>query len=204
MNNNEITPKEYSKLLVRIKFLKKKYGHTLDRFETEEILNEIIVRRLEGKGQHQTIEQSVIDIIRKYNGRTRIDGSNPRGDFEKASEYIDDRVQYSRCDGINKDDRESVNRLSKHLGRDERMILKLHKDWGLNEIEIGDLFGVSESRISQRIKGIQERLHEKIKREESGFKRERPAIIQGILSKDEGRFTGMEFLETKAMEIKSF
>lgn len=80
----------------------------------------------------------------------------------------------------------------------ERAIMILLGQWGMSEVEIGNIFGVSESRISQRLKGIQKRLYARAAAEKS---RERKREMEALLLPDAEGESGLEQGSFERMEI---
>ncbi len=70
-----------------------------------------------------------------------------------------------------------------------RCVALLYHQWGFNEIEIGHLFGVTESRVSQWLKAVHSRLSERAKAEVARGSRERASGLEGLL---QGQGQGME------------
>jgi len=114
----------------------------------------------------QTIDQAVIDCLRKQSGRKGSINYNQRG-LLLQSESIEGR----RDLGYELEDRECYNRFANLFRGSQRTMFLLREKWGLNEIEIADLFGVSSSRICQRFQGIQKRIQQRIYAEEKGKSR---------------------------------
>ncbi len=121
---------------------------------------------LEGKHQHSTIDQMVIDYLRSTYG-----GTGLRSNLAKHS--------LERAHSVEPEDMERMLELSvqekapHRLDFDEcarwiedpidRCTFGLFFYWGLSVEEIGNLFGVGKGRISQRIKGIQRCILERLK-----------------------------------------
>jgi RNA polymerase sigma factor (sigma-70 family) len=57
---------------------------------------------------------------------------------------------------------------NRSLGREEKVILILRHLWGFNEKEIGELYGVSESRACQKTKVAEKKLQKSVSREKLG------------------------------------
>lgn len=171
----------------------------------EDCVQEILCRMLEGRHQHSTIDQAVIDYLRSTYGDSRV-----FGDIERQNHNFPDPLEPGDFDRILPMDfrRKSSNRLdfdecAKRIGNQiDRGIFGLFFKWGLNEAEIGNLFGFSPSRVCQRLKRIQSSISARIKSEESRDKKESQAKVAGLLSeKAKGNLRGMEQVSFERMEV---
>jgi len=135
--------------------------------DREDISQEVLLRMLEGKNRHSTIDQIVIDALRERAGRKGAPSYERRKNLYNSHGQEPGQLEtlIGSYDGTNSDDRIDINRIAGFLNGDDRAILLLSCQWGMNEIEIGNLFGVSESRISQRLARISERLSARVKKE---------------------------------------
>ncbi len=126
------------------------------------------------KGWRQTVDQALIDFQRKMFGRTRQCSDSDRksrqhlqvpGNATKNSE-IDRRVIDQPDGRIGSATRSGylaeVSDFLKGFESEDRAIFVLNALWELNLEEIGYCFGITESRVSQRLTSLQERISEKM------------------------------------------
>lgn len=188
-----MTDEQAKKLLMRAKASAKRLGFGSI---AEDLAQAVLLRFCEGRGQHQTVDQAVIDAIRAEFGSPRTPGHERR----KAVQRPVAGMEAARGIGVEPRDGLDFERLTGMLEERDRAIAKLIYVWGLTEQEIGDLFGISESRISQRHTVIQARLSEALAKEKPrahassrtevraqevqgpGFSREAPPSLEEILS----------------------
>lgn len=178
-----LNDKDIKKFKKRITYAFKKLSGRYDG--AEDCAQEILTRMLEGKHQHSTIDQCVIDYLRLESGRKGSSGYDSRKALAHANPYEPSRNFDTSGSSVRIDlgDRLDYERLLKLCGGQiSRACFKLWYKWELNGIEIGDIFGFSESRVNQRIKEVQKRLSERIKAEKSRAARERTKKMEGILS----------------------
>lgn len=163
MNIDERTAEKFRK---RAEYAATRMGFERDR---EEISQEVLCRMLEGKHQHSTIDQAVIDVIRKRFGRTGTPGYDKKHALAKSLQAGDGLENLESTignnDGTSLDDRLDIKRAIIEFRGRQRAIIVLRFIWGMNEIEIADIFGVTESRVSQWLKGIQGRLSKRAAQE---------------------------------------
>lgn len=175
------------------------------RENIEDCVSEITTRILEGRHQHSTIDQAVIDYLRKQYGSKRTLGSNPRKVLrpEDTKELHDnigsdrglfDSSKYGTLEhGI---DPWELHRLV--VGERNKIIFGLIHIWGLNETEIANLFGISSSRICQRIKGIQESLRQRVDKKKS--RQEKTSLEKILLQENDSHAWRVESFEDKKLE----
>lgn len=195
-----------------IKLLKKRisasfYKLTKGSEGVEDCIQEVITRMLEGRHQHATVDQAVIDYLRErrnFKGFRRsfkgeiypvsnsyeqgsfdqFIGSDPRGD-------LGDRIDFNKLIGLSRPWERAV------------MTLFFREEYG--QAEIGDLFGVSPSRVSQWLERIQKRICTRIA-QEARRQEAQSRKMERILSKETERVgRGVEQNPFERMEIgKSF
>ena len=158
----ELNEESIKKLTKRIQISSTKFGFG---HVSSEIVQTILLRMLEGKHQHSTIDQAVIDYLRSEYGDKRVGGYAERQSLNNACSYEQDDIDRFMQHDLG---RELAARrdFSGHLvwlGSKDRAITGLFYRWGLSEAEIADLFGVTESRVSQWLKRIQSCLSARIK-----------------------------------------
>jgi DNA-directed RNA polymerase specialized sigma24 family protein len=154
--------------------------------DREELSQEVLCRMLEGKNRSSTIDQIVIDALRERTGRKGQPSYDGRKNLYYSNSIGPEELQLPSRDhnGVTLDDRLDIQRGIDTFRGEERAFLVLRYVWGMNEVEIGNIFGVSESRISQRLTRIQERLSARIKKE-AGRERKRTGPVDQV-GKGEG------------------
>jgi hypothetical protein len=173
---------------------------------SEDCAQQILLRMLEGRHQHSTIDQAVIDYLRANHGNPRVSSYLTRKSVERAAVFEPrdlDRILELSNGG------ESFNGLDLTEcsgfigGQTDRAVFWLTYKWGLSEAEIGNIFKVSESRISQRISRIQKCIHARVKAKES---RETSGEVASVLRPEaERQLWGMGEVTFERMETgKSF
>lgn len=183
------------KLIRRYRAIAFGYGF---RCEADDIAQEAFLGGLERPKWKQTPHQRVIDAIRKLYGRDVGRGCpnpllNRLGDEDEEKILISTQKpsETHGIDGV--DFRKAVSSLG--IG-EERCIFLLRFAWGFNEKEIGNCLGVSESRISQRLKAIQKRVLEAMADKESGE-------VSGVSEKgDAGEAPGSELQGSRESKME--
>lgn len=120
--------------------------------QAEDIAQSVMLKYSEGLGQHQAVEHAVIDEVRKRFGRSEKDRENKSREIsllEEVACFPDVEDQFDVHWAINK------------LEDMDRVIVCLRLLWGLSGKEIGYCLGVSESRISQRLREIEKKLYKR-------------------------------------------
>lgn len=132
--------------------LTKYISNVLRRFSisesVEDFAQEYVLGVLEGKNRHQTIEQFVIDVLRKRSGRKGTSGYDQRLALVSARNIEDIQVSDRRAPQDNLDARIHSDRMRSFVKQRE---WHLYSE-GYSLKEIGELTGVSQSRISQKLK----------------------------------------------------
>lgn len=177
MEINFKNPDDVQKLQRRIKYAYNKITGYRDGWE--DCSQDIIMRWMMNPGGGQTVDQAVIDYIRTELGRTGTVNHEARQKFNNAlslsptnhegnhpGNVVDplDKIADSRCNHeryeIVKDFEKVTNDVS--LSVRQRVVTKLYYVWGLKCIEIADLFGITESRVSQILECTQLKLKKKV------------------------------------------
>lgn len=191
MNNDD-----YQKAKEKIERIYRKITGDYISPEAEDIAQEVICMRFSNpKSTNQSYRQSVIDCLRKRTGRKGSSGYQQRRLLVSAelTESIGDI-------GIDVGEPRNTWNFERFFRGTDRAILLLIIKWGLNEIEIADLFGVSSSWICKRYKRIQSRISERIT-QESKSARKRESKVEAILREKEKRnWRQLESFKDKAME----
>jgi DNA-directed RNA polymerase specialized sigma subunit len=115
-------------------------------------------------GRKATVSQLLIDYVRETQGATR-HAENKRIKLELHADGFDDEVLSDP--GITGTEPDLLNYLNLLEG-DDRAIMALKFAWDMTEPEIGAVFGVSGSRISQKVKEITARLRKRLNNLERG------------------------------------
>jgi DNA-directed RNA polymerase specialized sigma24 family protein len=199
--HRELDEKTIKKFEKRIRYATARYGRPDLGNEASQ---EILCRMLEGRHQHSTIDQAVIDYLRERCGSKKLLSHIERKNFEYANSYeqgsFDKFVSTSM--GGDLDARLDLGRVFSHLRAQDVAVMNLWIRMGYSEVEIGDIFGVSESRVSQWISRIQKCLSTRAKAEESRIRsREMAAVLpqkaegnqRGL---EQGPYQGMAFIES--------
>lgn len=167
----------------------------------EDCAQEYAVAILSGRSGHQTIDQFVVDYLRKRIGSTRSSRISARKLESHADSY--EQGNYDRsiraADGFAVDDRLDIVRMDGFLGGRDREIFRAYFVEGLSEAEIGDHHNVTESRVSQILKRIQSRLSERIAAPRSAREREERRKLASILF---GAWQRMEFETSRSLAFK--
>jgi len=147
-------PKAVHKLFKRATYVAKRRGYSelADDFAQEVALN-----RLSGRGRHQTIDQAFIDYLRSQYGRTGARGSG------SGSGRVPKHINHVNIDKI-RDLAEPTRDLAPprefaHLfrGREAELYRAYFVEERANK-SIGEELGITESRVSQLLSPIKERI----------------------------------------------
>jgi RNA polymerase sigma factor (sigma-70 family) len=136
-----------------------KYGFSE---HAEDIAQEVLLHFIEGRGQSQTIDQAVVDCIRKRFGRPGHPGATAKYALATAESIETDDGQrdfaapvreseFTECER----DLERAGRLFKGV---DAMIFQMRFREEMLQDEIAKILGVTESRVCQRINRIQKEL----------------------------------------------
>ena len=156
--------------------------------EAEDFAQEVV--ELTFAGRQTSLRYLFVDFLRARSGRKGDGGysARPIDGFgsvsiqaleDKAGRTLDQlggRVEPTMDDGL-----DAIGYLRSLWDPKLRCVALLRFRWGFNEIEIGHLFGVTESRVSQWIKSIQGRISERVKGEESAAQRARENRVEEVL-----------------------
>lgn len=143
---------------------------------------EVAIKTIEGR--KASTEQLFVDYLRKEYGDARLASGREKMRDRHAMQELADTVAASTrnsaaleqlCGGF-------------RIYGSSRAILVLYYKWGFHEAEIANCYGVTESRICQRLKEIQSSIYERIKKEESKLSEEAKGALEEILREEkEGR-----------------
>lgn len=169
--------------------------------EAEEISQAVLTRMLEGRHKHATCEQAVIDYLRSNYGRKGEPSYDLRQAFTlKRLSFEEYFIEHPGQFGTESPNRSYAFDILGYFRGVERAMFLLNHYWGFNEVEIGNLFGVSESRVSQRLQSLQGRLSARIKAE-AWNERKREGKMEGILLPEAESESGLEQGTFERMEI---
>lgn len=135
----------------------------------DDCVQEVLCRMLAGKHQHATIDQAVIDYLRANLVNKRVGSHLAKQRFQQPYSY--EQGEYDRTiqasDGRDLVDRLDTGRIRKFIGnKEDRIVFNLTTVWGMSEAEIADILGVGPSRVHQRLKRIQSGLSTRAKAKE--------------------------------------
>lgn len=152
-----------------IKNIQKKVRYSLRKFSGndygwEDVSQEVITRRLEGKGKHQTVDQTVIDISRSRVGRKGSPGYNERIKIAAAKTLEPKAAKklIAPADDFRLSDRISVEQMFSCFKGNDRVILILHYKYGYDQVEIAYLYGVTKQYINEKLRLLENRLRRKV------------------------------------------
>lgn len=163
----------------------------------------VIEQRL--KGRKGRVSNILIDYLRVTHGSTRVSGGCKGQKRETRAAFSGEGLEVADPRVVDPGARIDGEHLLRNLDSTSRAVFLLMHVWGLYEAEIGNLFGVSESRISQRLKGVESCLS-KAQKEGRSFrptKRRRGISQVGCLERQEiscEAFTIMARSESGEME----
>ena len=147
----------------------------------DDCAQEVIEQYLSGKSAKQTVDQAVIDYLRRDSGRKGETSYTLRQNLRQG-QSIDEPVFKNLSVGSvsqSLEDRLEVSRIIGMSHHWERAVMHLTFVEGYGQAEIGHFFGVSESRVSQWLARIQKRI---CKRMEAQEQRQRAREVQEVLS----------------------
>jgi len=171
--------------------------------DAEDCVQEILVRMYGGRHKHSTIDQAVIDYLRSTYGDSRVYSHDERNNLNFAVSIETGGTSLERLlrndAGGESLERLNLDECAGWIGNKiDRGCLVLFYKWGLNEAEIGYLFGFSESRVSQRLKRIQKCISARLKIKAS---RERAGQMEKVLcSEAKGNQRRLEQVQAEGLE----
>ena len=180
--------------------LARDWGHPEDADDASQY---VIEQRL--KGRKGCVSHILIDYLRETHGSTRVSGGRKGQKRETRAAISGEGLEVADPRVIDVGSRVDAEHLLRHLDSTSRAVFLLKHVWGLSEAEISNLFGVSESRIYQRLKGVESCLS-KAQKEGRSFrptKRRRGISQVGCLERQEiscEAFTIMARSESGEME----
>lgn len=178
------------------------YKFTRTNEGAEDCAQEIITRMLDGKHQHATIDQCVIDYLRKYRNHKGFSRGFEEQDYPVTNSYEHGSFDRFIADDSGRDvgmriDADRIIGMSKHW---ERAVMTLFFMEEYGKTEIGYLFGVTESRVNQWLQRIQGRISTRITQETSRQEK-RSGTLEKLLPEEAGRDEwAMEFGQSYTVE----
>jgi len=181
--------------LLTFKKLIQKYAFN-GGIDARDVLQEYECCLLEGKALNQKPKYFVIDYLRKHNADKRYLSNNVISQFEERGQAIVGGLpRFKLSSG------QDYFEYGKFIKGRDKIVFNLFYRWGINETEISNIFGVSLSRVSQRVKRISERIRKKIKKEKQ---REKKISLEEVLrEKTKREWWGVELFKSQEMEIGS-
>lgn len=179
----------------------------------DDCFQEVVTRMLEGRHQHATIDQAVIDYLRECRNlkgfRRHSEGkvapilhSYEQGEFDRTVAADSGRdvgagIDFDRLIGM-----------SRHW---ERAVMNLYFREDYGQAEIGNLFGVTESRVCQWLERIQSRISARIQAQESAIQRKREGEMAALLPQEAegvewrvGQFESEKMAKIESWAVASF
>lgn len=157
---------EYRRLRDRVAFIARRSGQLQ---ESEDFTHEILLQRYRGVGKHQTVDQSYIDALRRIGWGTRGGRSGYSGYVHSLDSCQDSKTFRSEIANTATNIPFSTDILSdfkvliEGLPQILRVITILIYVWGFTEKEVGHCLGVSDSRVSQRLREVEKRIQQVIR-----------------------------------------
>ena len=173
----------------------KRNGHSND---AEDFAQECCIYAFEKQTDEIFIRRRFSDYLRRNYDRKGTSSGDALWLARGAIDVYDDETHGSEPQ-IGYDDHRGTEHLSQ-LSRYERLIYVLSHKYDIPLTQIADSQGVSLSRISQVLKGIQQALHKKITRKESGISRNGEAEMERIFQTQRERMERGESCEMEKFE----
>lgn len=187
-----------------LKRIKARITHACYRFGLREEVDDVFQTFFVSGRRGQTIDQFVVDYLRRRSGRKGMPSYDKRQKLAQAKPIED--VEYKlACRGSPELDMEHRGDFFKLIGpvklERDREIAMLFYYWGYLATEIGDFYKVSESRVSQILKRVQGCVSTGIAQKARG-QRERALKVAevGEIETEEislGAFEGLAFKEPR-------
>jgi DNA-directed RNA polymerase specialized sigma24 family protein len=168
-----------------------KYGLTNE--DCEDLFQEYQLQKWL-RGYERNNEHLIIDYLDKRKDHSRDRATGNRVLHTKIAGYaeafsggrtiddvVDDRANKQRQFECSSE----ISKLLMFEDKTDAAMLRLKEIWGLSEAEVGNIFSVSESRVSQRIKRIQERLQSRAAKK-AALERKAKESLAGTLPENAG------------------
>lgn len=127
--------------------------------DADDLAQEVMLSYLSGNGAHQKVGHAVIDATRKLKGDPRTEVFAVRSAFESMGEGIENESEGIEDFSEILDRKQKLNALLDALQGADRVLVCLLIIYGMDHREISYCFGVTESRISQRLGGLSTRIY---------------------------------------------
>jgi RNA polymerase sigma factor (sigma-70 family) len=162
MKMKQLDNKTAGRLFKRAKFIAKQKN--MGDF-SEDLAQDVLKKYLEGKGQKQALDFAIVDSIRDFLGDSRTKNFEEKKAINNMTALHDKKGKliYDMTSEEIVGEGADFNKIISFLDNSDRAMVVLFYEWGLSLEEIGRCFGVSESRISQKLKEVQERLKKRVK-----------------------------------------
>lgn len=151
-----MTDAEANKFRKRALISAAKYGFSE---HAEDIAQEVLLHFLEGRGKSQTVDQAVIDSIRRKFGRVGATGFSARNALAMAEsiETEDGQREFTApiSGGQLVDDDRDLERVGRLFEGVDAVIFRMRFKEEMLQDEIAKVLGVTESRICQRVKSME-------------------------------------------------
>lgn len=133
--------------------------------DAEDFAQDVALKLIEGTSQ--TVTQMVIDLIRHKYGRWSNSTHQARRDLNNPSHIIPlDLIVQQTHPGETPYQKVSYKHLIEDLKPMDRLLIGLYYKWGFTMEEIGDLMGVTNGAVCQRISILLDQIERKIRRDE--------------------------------------
>lgn len=148
-----MTQEEYRRFRKKVQlYLNRVWPHG----DVDDIMQDVMLKWQEHRGEvHQTVEQAVIDVLRKTGPVKKSGRKNEDLTHQELREVIPDRALPFAERLIVKTE---VEKLLRPMHGIDKALLMLKYFWGFTQREIAQCFGVTEARISQRITTLEKDL----------------------------------------------
>jgi DNA-directed RNA polymerase specialized sigma24 family protein len=157
-----------ARYIERAKIAARKKGFYED---ADDLAQSLILAMLEGRHKHATIDQAIIDVIRAEHGRPSSGSFAAKKALRQGVKHLSDadNLKFRSVDPRKRmDDGLDYTRMVKALPkREDKIIFILHHKWGFLNAEIGEMFGVTNTRINQRLAAIHRNLRVMLENEEA-------------------------------------
>ena len=171
-----LTEKDYERIRRQAIGCAKRSGH---QSIAEDFAQECCLYALERQIPEVYVDRRLTDYLRKHNGRTGTPGGDARSfAIHTTKEYDDKAHGFQPRDGC---DHLDIPRMLNGIERHGRLIYALYHKHEMAEAAIADCCGVTESRISQIISGIQKTLDQRAARQKSDIPQTRESKMEGLL-----------------------
>jgi RNA polymerase sigma factor (sigma-70 family) len=153
---------EYKKYLRQADYFKRKYNFYFFDLDKDDLAHDFLLKHLEKYKCKQEFKYFVIDILRKKLGRPDRDNQHKLNSKKSISmpEKFLEKSYYGELEEFEKFDeyKDIINKFRKNLSVIDAAIFNLWFFYGMNALEIADVFNVSNYTTSTKIKKMKEDL----------------------------------------------